>query len=138
PLEAINHPLAFWLSHCKADPALPREHPQPHNSISRLTGTTGAGFDPYTMNQFWFVNEAGVAPVFDVYLLLDESRLTGADLERTFIDMGAVGFGRDASIGLGKFELIEIQDFDLPAQNNANAWLTLAPCAPQGLSWKEA
>lgn len=142
PLGAISQPLTSWLFHCKADSdllgAAISESPQPHNSINRLTGTTSAGFDPYTMNQFWFVDEAGVAPIFDVYLLLDESRLTGADLERAFTDMGAVGFGRDASIGLGKFELIEIKDFELPAQINTNAWLTLAPCAPQGLDWEEA
>jgi CRISPR-associated protein Csm4 len=142
PLEAINQPLASWLSHCKADSDLAStsisEYPQPHNSINRTTGTTGAGFDPYTMSQLWFAEEADTASMLDVYVLLDEARLTGADLELAFTDIGALGFGRDASIGLGKFEVIEIKDFELPVQANANAWLTLAPCAPQGLSWEEA
>jgi CRISPR-associated protein Csm4 len=142
PLECFPYPIATWSNHCQSAQELPAgvvtPHPQPHNSINRATGTTGAGFDPYTMNQLWFAGEADTAPILDVYLLLDETRLTGADLQAAFTDMSALGFGRDASIGLGKFEIIEIMDFELPVQANANAWLTLAPCAPQGLGWEEA
>ena len=47
-------------------------------------------------------------------------------------DIGDFGFGKDASIGLGKFEIEDFQTNPLPAQDNANACLTLAPCAPQG------
>ena len=61
---------------------------------------------------------------------------TTDELHELLTDIGAVGFGRDASIGLGKFDLKELSPFELPAQDNANAWLTLAPCAPQGLPWQ--
>ena len=47
-------------------------------------------------------------------------------------DVGNIGFGRDASIGLGKFRCENPQAFDF-TQPNANCYLTLANCAPQGL-----
>lgn len=109
-------------------------HSQPHNSISRLTGTTGgAGFDPYTMTQYWY----GKGATLDIYLLLDESRTSAEDVETCLCDIGSFGFGRDASIGLGKFNIQSFDKVDLPAQEKANACLTLAPCAPQGLGFDE-
>ncbi len=57
------------------------------------------------------------------------------DCQQCLIDIGDFGFGKDASIGLGKFEVVDFQAKPLPAQSNANACLTLAPCAPQGLGF---
>jgi CRISPR-associated protein Csm4 len=68
PLEALALPLPDWLGACRSErdlvlasgkvaderpsAALSLLHPQPHNSISRLTGTTGRGdFAPYTLMQ---------------------------------------------------------------------------------------
>lgn len=132
PLEHVHEPVASWLQHCKAPAdvagASPHSHPQPHNTLSRESGTTGNGFDPYAMEQLWY--EAGAA--LEVYLLLDETRLSAAELKTLLEDIGRVGFGRDASIGLGKFAVGDLEPIAPLCQAEADAFLTLAPCAPQG------
>lgn len=154
PEDDVTKPLGQWLTHavdaktllantgkpcriCGSDDhiatehasTLSQSHPQPHNTINRQTNTTGEnGFAPYNIEQHWFV--PGLA--WTVYLLLDEARLSAQDCRQCLQDIGAIGFGRDASIGLGKFEVIDFVTTTLPGQTNANACLTLAPCAPQG------
>jgi CRISPR-associated protein Csm4 len=146
PLKALAEtPVADWLQHCRpaseVPGATPKAHPQPHNTIHRLNGTTGEGaFTPYTMSQLWYGPDAKAAADarLEVYVVLDETRLAPDELERLFKDMGAFGFGRDASIGLGKFAVESVERCKLPAQPGADAWLTLAPCAPQGLGFDPA
>lgn len=134
-------PLADWL--CQADlvanhnsdrqvfSTLSEKHPQPHNSINRQTNTTGEnGFAPYSVEQEWFIPNLSMT----VYILLDK-RIDASEFEQCLQDMGAVGYGKDASIGLGKFCVEAFAPYDLPAQANANACLTLAPCAPQRLGY---
>jgi CRISPR-associated protein Csm4 len=148
PLEAVSQPVREWLRAGVADTALSggwyQPHLQPHNSIDRRTGTTGPEtFAPYTMTQYWFgktTDDRGqrsmtVGPL-DVYLLFDETRLSTHELVQALSDVGTLGFGRDASIGLGRFSVETLDEMSLPAQERANAWLTLAPCAPQGLRWQ--
>lgn len=151
PLDQFQTPVASWLKGCLPSNETPgglvEEHPQPHNTLNRNTGTTGEDqFAPYVMNQFWY-GESSVgsktntvaSPTIklEVYMVLDESRLSPDKLNQILSNIGLTGFGRDASIGLGKFSVDEMTAIDLPAQNFANAWLTLAPCAPQGMSWLE-
>ncbi|UOG93399.1 MAG: hypothetical protein L3K52_06600 [Candidatus Thiothrix sulfatifontis] len=71
-------------------------------------------------------------------MVFDESKLTAETLTQLFEQMGNVGFGRDASVGLGKFEVQATTTQALPANPNANAVLTLAPSAPQGLNFDAA
>lgn len=149
PLDHVAVPLAEWFAHCKsagdvADAGL-HECPQPHNTINRATGTTGEGaFAPYAIEQHWHgpkiktPRERFVPARLDTYFVVDESRLTGDELRTLIADVGTFGFGRDASIGLGKFEVAAFDAMELPAQTDADAWLTLAPCAPQGLEWDTA
>src|SRR5690606_8519016 len=112
---------------------LSEKYPQPHNTINRQTNTTGeGGFAPYSIEQEWFV--PGIA--WSGYLLLDVDRLSAADCRQCLEDIGNIGFGRDASIGLGKFSVSEFVETTLPGQAGANACLTLAPCASQGLGFE--
>ncbi|KGO34108.1 hypothetical protein JT06_10380 [Desulfobulbus sp. Tol-SR] len=115
------------------DPALQKIGPQPHNTINRATGTTGEGmFAPYSMPQIWF----HPAMRFDLYAVIDESRIDAEELTAALTDIGRSGYGRDASAGLGKFALEgKVERDPLPKNSNANAWLTLAPCAPQGMGF---
>lgn len=146
PLAALSAPLLDWLGQAQDDGELlaaqhpetqpPRSlsitHPQPHNSISRLTGTTGRGeFAPYTQMQHWHAPEVALV----CRVVFDPARLSAAEIAQLFADIGASGYGRDASIGLGKFDVEAILDAHWPHQANANACLTLAPCALQGLAW---
>ncbi len=112
--------------------SLSEKHPQPHNTINRQTNTTGeGGFAPYSIEQEWFI--PGLR--WTLYLLLDTARLSAEDCQQCLKDIGAFGFGKDASIGMGKFQIEDFQEQPLPAQSDANACLTLAPCAPQGLGF---
>jgi CRISPR-associated protein Csm4 len=135
PVEHLGTPVADWLQHCRPASELSgnvaEAHPHPHNAIDRRTGTTGEGFAPYTMERQWF----GAGAALDLYIVLDEDRLSAADLEQALRDIGELGFGRDAGIGLGRFRLDALAAAEWPTQLGANAWLTLAPCAPQGLPW---
>jgi CRISPR-associated protein Csm4 len=152
PVAALAQPMSAWLALCRSeaellaeeqDAATPRSHapeqpkalstlhPQPHNSINRITGTTGRGdFAPYTLMQRWYAEGADLC----LRVVHDADRISADMLTELFEDIGTVGFGRDASIGLGKFTVEPLAEI-WPAQADANACLTLAPCAPQGLGF---
>jgi CRISPR-associated protein Csm4 len=143
PRAAVAEPVHRWLSACRSDrqvlkalgdsdrDTLSETHAQPHNSINRLSGTTGRGaFAPYTLTQYWFA----AAMRLECYLLVDSNRLSGEDASTLLADIGLSGYGRDASIGLGKFSVEQIEPERLPRQPDANACFTLAPVAPQGLA----
>lgn len=139
PLAALAQPFAQWQRAAQSDAAVapesatPIERAQPHNTINRQTGTTGEGqFAPYAMPQIWF----HPAMQFDMYIALDEARLSQAELCAALDSMGTTGFGRDASIGLGKFERVgDVGPVAFAAPTGANSYLTLGPCAPQGLGF---
>ena len=105
------------------------EFDQPHNSINRLTMTTGEGaFAPFTENSAHYFSGTELA----VFVLIDE-RATGIDrivagMER----IGRFGFGKNASTGLGRFRITcTPREHRLPETASANALYTLAPCVPQ-------
>lgn len=135
PCAALDQPLRSWLNVARTDQDVTGNMdfevqeiwPQPHNNINRLTGTTGVGFAPYATHQIWF------APglTLDILILFDPVRLSVMELEELFEFIGVAGFGRDASIGLGKFAVEGNITTESMTQPNANAYLTLAPCAPQ-------
>jgi len=108
------------------------EWEQPHNTINRLTQTTGAGmFAPFAEKIVSFPLET----TFVMFVLIDEE---ATDLERLCLALtriGKFGFGRNASTGLGRFELIpsEIRERPLPisSPDGADACYSLAPCIPE-------
>lgn len=107
-----------------------KKQDQYHNTINRKTGTTGEEvFSPYSTELIWYEK----TQQFDLYIVLDESRFSLDELKQILKDMGEFGFGRDASLGLGKFTLDEqVQRIEFQ-QKNANCYFTLANSAPQGL-----
>ncbi|MGD0959523.1 MAG: CRISPR-associated protein Csm7 [Methylomonas sp.] len=139
PETAVQKPLKDWLSAAKTsfevsgNPCgISEMHTQPHNTINRLTNTTGGdGFSPYSIEQDWFAPNVRYA----FFLLLDSDRLSAVDCLQCLTDIGNLGFGRDASIGLGKYTITAFDEKTLRAQTTANACMTLAPCAPQGLGF---
>ncbi|MDD5462172.1 MAG: CRISPR-associated protein Csm7 [Methylococcales bacterium] len=125
-------PVGAKLSSRLNTASLSEKHQQPHNTINRQTNTTGeGGFAPYSIEQEWFI--PGLR--WTLYILLDTARLGVEDCKKCLADIGAFGFGKDASIGMDKFQIQDFQEQLLPAQSDANACLTLAPCAPQGLGF---
>lgn len=95
-----------------------------HNSIQRTSYTTSAeGFAPYSVYNFCFHPELYTG----VIICTDKEFLNS--IEEALRRIGRSGFGRDASAGLGKFEVIEYFDLDLKAMGSKepNALYTLAP-----------
>jgi CRISPR-associated protein Csm4 len=143
PLEALQQPLACWHGKAINDAALEEtlgikkirlEQGRTHNSINRQTGTTGSegGFAPYDRQLTWYHPDLKLA----IYVVIDESRISAEQAEQALRAVGLQGFGKEASSGLGKFDVTDFAEWAPPAPQNPNAWYTLAPCAPQGLDWR--
>ena len=104
-----------------------------HNSINRLTNTTSSGaegFAPFDRELTWY----HPALELELYAVIDE-RLTVEQLQQLLEGVGAFGYGKEASTGCGRFTVESVEDFQPVANPQANAWLTLAPTAPQG--WQD-
>ncbi|MBF0154076.1 MAG: CRISPR-associated protein Csm7 [Magnetococcales bacterium] len=136
PNRMWKRPLREWMDQCQTEKELwngcaRKVHPQPHNSINRLTGTTGSGddgFAPYVVDQIWFPPESEL----ELWLVVDPQRLDHETLQQALEDVGRIGFGKDASTGQGHFRVESLTETPLPRQKHSNAWLTLGHCAPQG------
>lgn len=106
---------------------------QQHNSINRLTMTTGKGeFAPYTTDNIHFM--PGLELV--IFAGLDKEACGIEELKNAFIHMGQWGFGRDASTGLGRFSLESVKELAPPVTEKADACLVLAPCVPEPEKYK--
>jgi CRISPR-associated protein Csm4 len=128
PAAKADLPLADWLDLAQEQASKSSSTAVlTQNTINRLTGTTGEGiFAPRQVEQIVFAEGA----TLDVYVLVDEARLEAAALREALEDIGAGGFGRDASTGLGKFDVTSFEPHHWPAVAGTQAF-TLAPCAPQ-------
>lgn len=108
---------------------------QSHNTINRITQTTGTGtFAPYTKKNIYFYPETELV----IFVLINNS---ATDIERICTGLeriGNWGFGRDASTGLGRFNLGEHDELPFPSYNDANAFYLLSPCVPARGSFKDA
>ena len=104
------------------------EFDQPHNTINRLTQTTGEGaFAPYMQRNFTWPPGISLA----IFVLLD-METTGPDQITTALRrIGAFGYGRDASTGLGRFVVEGFREMPIPSDSNAIACYTLAPSVPE-------
>ena len=134
PAEGRSQPLVDWLATAEAaldGTGMGRAQLLTQNTINRLTGTTGTGaFTPRQVEQTTYLP----GTLLELHVLHDPTRLTLADLRQALDDIGAGGFGRDASTGLGKFEITGVVASDLPPHNSTHLpalhFMTLAPCAP--------
>ncbi|ODS30931.1 MAG: hypothetical protein SCARUB_03954 [Candidatus Scalindua rubra] len=103
---------------------------QSHNKINRLVGTTGMeGFAPFTVEQHVFLPETELV----LFVGIDENTTNIDKIKLGLQQIGYTGFGKDASAGLGRYELGEIDEIDLSkmGNNTPNACYTLAPCVPE-------
>ncbi len=101
---------------------------QPHNSINRLTSTTGTGmFAPYATKSACYFPETKLV----LFVLIDEA---STDIERVVKGLNRIGqwgFGKDASTGMGRFNVAEYDPLPLSDTSTANAFYTLAPSVPE-------
>jgi len=111
-----------------------REFIQQHNTINRLTMTTGEGmFAPFTETNFFYYPEMELA----VFVLIDEDATDIEKVRTALENIGKFGFGKDASTGLGRFNLGEHDELPLPAPGDSNACYVLSPCVPEKGAFKD-
>lgn len=107
---------------------------QAHNSIDRLTMTTGRGFDPFSMDNFYYL--PGLELV--IFVGVNEDALSKEQLQKGLAQIGQCGFGRDASTGLGRFSISgEIKELSWPGLAADQGCYTLAPCVPMKENFQE-
>ncbi len=100
---------------------------QTHNTINRLTGATGTGaFAPFEKENIYFY--PGICLV--VFVLLDPDATDIESIVRALERIGMWGFGRDASIGKGRFSVEGYDLLDVPIPDGNVVCYTLAPSVP--------
>jgi CRISPR-associated protein Csm4 len=148
PESVLTMPLKQWASdpaNAKSDEEMLaslgltgsyiKTEPQDHNSLNRLSGTTGGEkgvFAPFQRLVHWYHPQIKLTLIVE----LDESRLSTEELLEVLTWVGELGYGKEASCGLGKFAVSldnTVRPELVEGQVKANAWLTLAACAPQNL-----
>lgn len=105
------------------------DYSQPHNAINRLTGTTGEGrFAPFTSDQKVYFPQTKLSIFVGI-----SDRITVKQVEDALSKIGECGFGKDASTGLGRFEVCGSDNIDLQSLGSPepNACYTLSPCVPE-------
>lgn len=101
---------------------------RPHNTINRMTLSTGGGaFAPYEMETLSYVPGSTLTLV----VLIDEDLTSAEQIEKGLKRIGKFGFGRDASIGMGRFHVMEYAVLPTSAPTEADGVYTLAPCVPE-------
>ncbi len=101
---------------------------QQHNTINRLTGTTGSGvFTPYPVNNIWFMPGMELA----LFVAFNPDKINLDQIERGLSRMGQCGFGRDASTGLGRFVIGDMEEIEWPDMDRAGHLLSLGPSVPE-------
>jgi len=100
-----------------------------HNSINRLTMTTGSGeFAPFSHENFQFL--PGLSLI--IFVAVDDQALDAEKLQVAFETIGSWGYGRDASAGLGRFTVESVQAQIWPkADDTTIGCFTLGPSVPQ-------
>ncbi|MDI6796738.1 MAG: hypothetical protein QMD09_07330 [Desulfatibacillaceae bacterium] len=103
------------------------EQQRARNTINRLTGTTGkAPFAPYSVNALFFRPGIELA----VFALVDCQMTSIDNVVKALENIGRFGFGKDASLGMGRFAVAAANKLPLPNCSGANACYTLSPCVP--------
>ena len=116
------------------DIRLPMPSARPHNTINRLTLSTGTGaFAPYEMETLIYPSNAMLA----VIILIDEQRTSVELIQKGLRKIGQFGFGRDASIGMGRFCVEGCQEITDNYGEHAPGCYTLAPCVPDASEAKQ-
>lgn len=102
------------------------EYTREHNTINRLMGTTGEGFPPYSLRYLSFSENARLT-------LFIATTLSEGYIEELLAKTGQYGYGRDASVGLGKFQVLSIQRYQGSyTHSDSEQWTyTLSPCLPK-------
>lgn len=112
--------------------ALIKTASQQHNTINRMTGTTGEGrFAPHSKENTYYFPGAALA----VFVLTDEDATDIERIAKGLERIGSWGFGRDASTGLGRFSVSGHEE--LVMNTDGSAFYSLAPSVPETNAFKK-
>ena len=117
-------------------PPLPVRHLiQQHNSINRLTFSTGTEsmFAPFALDADYY--HPGIE--LSILVLFQENTLDIRSIEKCMKLIGRWGYGKDASTGKGRFEVTGIREIAYPAVTAPNACFTLGPAVPEKNMFKQ-
>lgn len=108
---------------------------QSHNTINRVTGTTGTGeFAPYVKHSTYFLPIATLA----IFVVLDQ-QVTDIDrITKGMERIGKFGYGSDAGTGMGRFTVVGSREIRIETAKQANALYFLGPVAPKPGSFEAA
>ena len=99
------------------------------NSINYKTFTTGDdGFDPYSEEEMKLSKH-------DVYILLDEQKFSLEDLHKSINTVSEMGFGKNSSIGKGRFSFTNFSEIFLSKQTSTT-YMTLSNSTLEGVECK--
>ncbi|MEW6139413.1 MAG: hypothetical protein AB1733_14365 [Thermodesulfobacteriota bacterium] len=116
-------------------PAFSARFVQAHNTINRLTFTTGTGpFAPYTQQAIVYSPGVELA----VFVVIDEAATDIYRMREALHRIGKWGFGKDASIGYGRYIVPDWREVARPSCEGVEAMYTLGPCVPQPGSFTES
>jgi len=103
------------------------EDEQVRCTINRFSGTTSrSGFAPFVVPKTWYMTElaifVGVREDLPIEGVVEALRR-----------IGSFGFGKDATAGWGKFEVVNYKEINFYSQikNTENAYYTLSPVLPE-------
>jgi len=100
------------------------------NSINYKTFTTGdEGFDPYSENEITLSKH-------DIYFLIDEKVFSVNELQKILDTLALMGYGKESSIGKGRFEFDDFIEIKLPKEIS-NVYMTLSNSSLEGIDYKE-
>jgi len=97
-----------------------------HNALNYQTFHTGEEhFAPYGVEEFSL-------SVRDIYFLIDEREEFNLEvLKEVFTLVSNMGYGKDSSIGKGRFDIEAWNEIHI--DHNAKTFMSLSPFSPQGL-----
>ncbi len=108
---------------------------QPHNTINRLTGTTGEGmFAPFSESAFCFYPQTELA----IFVWISGEATSIDRVCKGLERIGQFGYGKNASTGLGRFSISGTAEISVgPRHDSPNACYVLGPCVPEQGRFKE-
>lgn len=89
------------------------------NSIDYRSFSTGEDFTPFIEDEY-FISEQ------DIYFLFDEKQISLEELKQAFTNMALIGYGKNASIGKGRFVFDSFEEVKANYENK-KSFMTLAP-----------
>jgi len=101
-----------------------------HSSINYKSFKTSddGNFAPYGEKEFSFGKK-------DIYFLIDSSKFTLEDLKRSFSQLSLGGYGKDTTIGKGRFSFGDFEEIKI--NNSSKTFMTLSPISAKGLECKD-